>query len=149
MSAFYTWANGEELVAGNPARLALTDKTTKALLVSKQGKKQPYLKFWSEVMRLYAALKTEDPAVAVFYLLQARAGLRPGEAPALQWGDVDLDARQLTVERQVRHGKTGTTKSGKTRHRRSSASWPRSWPRGSCSRAGCGAPTSCALRRAR
>ena len=86
--------------------------------MSKQGKKQPYLKFWSEVMRLYAALKTEDPAVAVFYLLQARAGLRPGEAPALQWGDVDLDARQLTVERQVRHGKTGTTKSGKTRHRR-------------------------------
>ena len=117
LSAFYTWANGEELVAGNPARLALTDKTLKGLLTSKHvGRDQPYLKSWAEVARLYEALKVEDPAVAIYYLLGARAGLRPGEALALTWASVDLDGRRLIVESQVRHGKTGSTKSGKIRH---------------------------------
>lgn len=117
LSAFYTWANGEELVSGNPARLALTDKTTKGLLASKhEGRAKPYLKSWASVDLLYRALRDEDPAVAIAYYLSARAGLRPGEALALQWGDVDFDAGQITVERQVRHGRTGTTKSGKTRH---------------------------------
>lgn len=117
LSAFYTWANGEELVAGNPARLALTDKTTKGLLVSKHdGKAKPYLRSWAEVDRLYAALKVEDPAVAIAYYLGARGGLRPGEALALTWDCVDIEGAKLTVERQVRSGRTGTTKSGKTRH---------------------------------
>jgi integrase len=43
------------------------------------------------------------------------AGLRPGEVLALEWGDVDLDARRLTVQRQVRHGRVGPPKSGKPR----------------------------------
>ena len=46
-------------------------------------------------------------AVKSAYLLSARAGLRPGEAVALKWGDVDLEARQITVSRHVPWGEEG------------------------------------------
>lgn len=42
----------------------------------------------------------------------AHAGLRLGEATALQWGDVDFHARQLRVRRSLVRGIEGTPKSG-------------------------------------
>lgn len=45
----------------------------------------------------------------------ALAGLRPGEIVGLEWGDVRLDDRRILIQRQVRHGKVGPTKSGKPR----------------------------------
>jgi len=48
-------------------------------------------------------------SVKTAYLLSARAGLRPGEAVALTWGDVDLEARQITVSRHVPWGEEGPT----------------------------------------
>lgn len=53
--------------------------------VEARGPSPAHLKSWAEVMRLYAALKDEDPSVAIAYLLQARTGLRPSEALALIW----------------------------------------------------------------
>jgi integrase len=38
-----------------------------------------------------------DPAYYPFFLLLARAGLRPGEARALKWSDVDFANRKFTV----------------------------------------------------
>lgn len=43
------------------------------------------------------------------------AGTRPGETLALDWDDVDLAARRLTVRRQVRHGRVGPPKNGRPR----------------------------------
>jgi integrase len=59
---------------------------------------RPRLKSWDEVMKLADAL---DGSAKTAYLLCARAGLRPGEAVALTWGDVDLEARQITVSREA------------------------------------------------
>jgi integrase len=116
LSSFYTWAIDEELATANPAAQALRHKDVKRLLKSKHdGKAAPYLKSWIEVMRLHAAIKHVDPVVARAYLISARAGLRPGEVVALQWDDIDLEAGRIRVERQVRHGKLGPTKSGKAR----------------------------------
>lgn len=116
LSGFYAWAVDGELVVVNPARAALRNKDVKRLMRSRYDKgARRYLKTWAEVDRLYAAVKKEDPTVAIYYLLGARAGLRPGEALALRWGDVDLDARTMRVRRQVRSGKEGPTKSGKPR----------------------------------
>ena len=48
-------------------------------------------------------------------LPSALIGFRPGEALALRWEDIDLGARTITVERQVRHGREGIPKSGEGR----------------------------------
>jgi integrase len=113
LSSFYSWAVDEGLANDNPARTALRHKDVKAILKSGHDpKSQPYLKSWAEVMRLYRAL--EAPTASA-YLISARAGLRPGEVVALRWGNVDLKAKTIRVERQVRSGKEGPTKSGKPR----------------------------------
>lgn len=116
LSSFLSWGTDEGLVTENVARVALRHKDTKKLLASKHdGKSAPYLKSWADVDRLYGALRDIDPTVALYYYISARAGLRPGEVLALRWGDVDLAANTIEVERQVRGGKLGPTKSGKPR----------------------------------
>ncbi len=47
-----------------------------------------------------------------FFLLLARAGLRMGEALALQWDDVDFAAREIRVARALSAGRIETPKSG-------------------------------------
>jgi len=67
---------------------------------------RPRLSSWDEVMKLADAL---HGSVKTAYLLSARAGLRPGETVALKWGDVDLEARQITVPRRVPWSEVGPT----------------------------------------
>ena len=69
---------------------------------------RPRLKSWDEVMKLAEAL---DGSVKTAYLLSARAGLRPAEAVALTWGDVDLEGRQITVSKRIVSGDDGLTRS--------------------------------------
>lgn len=71
-----------------------------------------FLETKDDVVRLFRALP-EPTNIA--YALSALAGLRPDEAIALEWSDVDLKRGRLTVRRSVRHGKVGTTKSGRAR----------------------------------
>lgn len=116
LSGFLSWCADEGHGIVNHARVALRAKDTKRLLRSKYDKgARAYLKTWAEVDQLYAALVKQDPTVAIYFVLGARAGLRPGECLALRWGDVDLDARTIHVSKQVRSGKEGPTKSGKPR----------------------------------
>jgi integrase len=68
---------------------------------------RPRLKSWDEVMKLADAL---SGSVKTAYLLSARAGLRPGETVALTWSDVDLDAREITVSKQIRPGDEAPTR---------------------------------------
>jgi integrase len=49
------------------------------------------------------------------FLLLARTGLRPGEAYALQWGDLDFRAREIRVERALSAGQIETPKTGQGR----------------------------------
>jgi integrase len=69
---------------------------------------RPRLKSWDEVMKLAEAL---DGSVKTAYLLSARAGLRPAEAVALTWADVDLDGRQIRVSKRIVPGNDGLTRS--------------------------------------
>jgi integrase len=116
LSSFYRWAQRapQNLASGNPVRSVLSDPDIKSMLASTHDKaKRRTLKSWDDVDRLYAAMARTSVGLA-FYLC-ARAGLRPGEAYALRWGSVDLDAKAISVSRQVRNGKEGPTKSGKPR----------------------------------
>ncbi len=47
--------------------------------------------------------------------VQAAVGLRPGEAFALEWADLDFPKRKLSVERALSAGIVGTTKTGTAR----------------------------------
>jgi len=59
-------------------------------------------------MKLADAL---DGSVKTAYLLSGRAGLRPAEAVALTWGDVDLEGRQIRVSKRILSGDDGVTRS--------------------------------------
>jgi len=78
---------------------------------------RPEIESWElqEYARILAAARKEGPAVYAAVCLAGEAGLRVGEVKGLRWReDVDLVARTLTVNQQMRRGVVGTPK-GRTR----------------------------------
>ena len=78
----------------------------------------------SELARFLHWAETCDPDLAMGWCLLVATGMRCGEALALRWRDVDLDAGRLQVRRSVGPVKTkgaseqiveGPTKSGQAR----------------------------------
>lgn len=69
---------------------------------------------FDEAERLLEAARRECDSYAMI-LLGVDAGLRVGEIRALQWDDIDLVRRMLTVQRTDYRGHLGTTKGGRIR----------------------------------
>ena len=111
LSSFYVWAMRYHGLPVNPCR-DLDKDIRRKLRTTHDPRKVPFLKTKDDVARLFRAL---SPPINIAYALSALAGLRPGEAIALEWSAVDLDAGEINVTRQVRHGKVGVPKSGKAR----------------------------------
>jgi integrase len=96
------------------------DSNPATLPVRKKGKKKaaavPMHPFEeTELSRLLEAARVRDPEYLPLFLLLARTGLRPGEAFALEWADLDFPKRKLNVERALSAGVVGTTKTGTAR----------------------------------
>ncbi len=93
---------------GNP--VAALPRSTRRLY---RNARAPYMKRFLEkredIGRLYRAMVQPSATVLA---ISAMGGLRPGEVIALEWGDIDLDARRILVQRQARHGRVGVPKSG-------------------------------------
>jgi len=70
---------------------------------------------FDEFERLVKAAQSE-PLALLLVLLGGEAGLRCGEMMALEWSDVDLDKRQMTVARSEWKGHVTATKGGRLRH---------------------------------
>jgi integrase len=68
----------------------------------------------AEVSALLNAAVGQEARVLLTLLV--RGGLRPGEAIALQWTDLNFTKREILVERNFYDGVLGTTKSGRRRH---------------------------------
>ena len=71
-----------------------------------------------DAQQLEAFLHAAEQVAPLYFPLlfaMARTGLRLGEAVALEWSDVDLVAREITVSRSFSGGRVGTPKSGKSR----------------------------------
>ena len=66
--------------------------------------------------RLVEAAKSIDTRTHVTVLLGGDAGLRCGEMIALDWNDVDLKARQMTIRRSAWNGQVTLPKGGRERH---------------------------------
>jgi integrase len=65
--------------------------------------------------RLLTVARKRDPQAYVMVLLGGDAGLRLGEIIALEWCDVDLAARRLTVQRSEWLGHVTVPKGGRSR----------------------------------
>ena len=62
-----------------------------------------------------AVLEVSPPHVRLALAIAADAGLRAGEVRGLEWQDIDLDDRTLTVRQTIYYGKKDTPKSGHQR----------------------------------
>jgi integrase len=112
LSAMFSHAiHVDEIVAANPAELGRTQRGRKAA----DARHEVMRPFTEEELTQFLRVALADPDYGTFFLLLARTGLRPGEAAALQWGDVDLGRRELLVERNVSMGEISTTKTGRAR----------------------------------
>jgi integrase len=111
LSGLYVDADEQGHADKNPCH-RLPPSLRRMLRARHDPKQTPYIEKAADVARVYRVL---PQPWATLYAITALAGLRPGEALALEWRDVDLAARRLHVERQVRHGRVGLPKSGKTR----------------------------------
>lgn len=71
---------------------------------------------FSDFEKLVEAAKADGPAAHLIVLLGGEAGLRCGEIMALEWRDVDLANRQLSVARSEWKGHITAPKGGRVRH---------------------------------
>jgi integrase len=74
---------------------------------------RPEIECWKmeQYPRILDAARKEGPAAYAGASLAGEAGLRVGEIKALRWReDVDLVARTVTVNQQMRRGIVGTPK---------------------------------------
>jgi integrase len=69
----------------------------------------------NEYERLVSVAQAIDWRTYLIVLLGGDAGLRCGEMIALEWGDVDITARQLCIQRSDWNGQVGTPKGGRLR----------------------------------
>jgi integrase len=71
---------------------------------------------FDEYERLVTVAQTTDRLAYLAVLLGGEAGLRCGEMMALEWRDIDLQKRQLCIERSVWKGHVTVPKSGRLRY---------------------------------
>jgi integrase len=111
LSTFFSDVIEQGHARTNPAKSL--PKSTRRLFRSTHDPRQTaFIERQGDIARIYS--KLAEP-FATMFAVGALAGLRPGEIIGLEWGDVDLGAGRMLVQRQVRHGKVGPTKSGKPR----------------------------------
>jgi len=70
---------------------------------------------FEEYERLLRVAQKRSPEAHLMVLLGGDAGLRLGEIVAIEWGDVDLHARRLTVQRSDWCGHVTVPKGGRSR----------------------------------
>ncbi|HEX8789842.1 MAG TPA: tyrosine-type recombinase/integrase [Polyangiaceae bacterium] len=71
-----------------------------------------WLRTDDEIARFLRAARAEGEMVFMLYAVAVFTGLRAGELAALEWPDIDLERRLITVH----HSYSGPTKSGRIRH---------------------------------
>jgi integrase len=111
ISAMYASAIEDGVAIVNPATLP---RRAKALGRPPKADIRPLSE--SEFAAFLNTAEKKDPFYYPFFVLLARAGLRPGVARALNWSNVDFANRKLTVahslseEDKIEDTKTGTTR---------------------------------------
>ena len=114
LSAFYRWYSRTSPLS-NPVKVyldSLERSERNKLKTQHDSRDTPFIAERGKLVEVFRALAGPEQ---VAFALGAFAGLRPGEALALSWTDVNLGKGTLTVRQSVRHGKVGPTKGRKVR----------------------------------
>jgi integrase len=98
LSAALDQAVNNDLIVKNPA---------KAVALPKQEKKEAKVLTPEEQTWFIRALEGER--LQSFFMFQLATGMRPGEALAIQWRDIDFDGKLLTIKGAIRQEKNETT----------------------------------------
>jgi integrase len=115
VSALFAEAIDEGIVTANPAAALSRRRGKRADSISLRERVKTIRPFSeTELNDLLEAAKADSDTYPLFLLL-ARAGLRPGEAFALTWADLDFTHREILVERALSRGKIGSTKTDTVR----------------------------------
>jgi integrase len=69
----------------------------------------------AQLATFLAAAKEAAPGYAPLFVVLAHTALRPGEAFALRWPDLDFTNRSIRVERAWSKGRVETPKTGRSR----------------------------------
>ncbi len=110
LRALLAAAVDDGVIPANPA-----EKLGRQLrLVMPKAARQEEIKAMTREQRelfLQTAAK-QTPAYFVLFVTLAGTGMRLGEALALQWDDLDLEAREIRVQRALSRGRIDTPKAG-------------------------------------
>jgi len=96
----FGWALRKKLLAANPALAADPPKLKPGVV------RVPTMAEVRQVQDL------SPPAFALFIQMAATIGARRGTMVALRWGNVDLDANQITFEHLIAESETGLIEKG-------------------------------------
>lgn len=111
VSTFYTDLVERDLATANPVKV-LPRSTRRLYRPNHDPRDTPYLEKIEDVRRVFAALPSP---INVAFAIGALAGLRTSEVLGVEWADVDLDGRRITVRQQVQNGKLAPLKDDETR----------------------------------
>src|SRR5215469_14860572 len=102
----------DELIKINPAAIPSRRRGRKGDGTMSAADRQKAIRPFSdrELAQLLEAASKHDPEYHPLFLLLARTGMRPGEAFALLWTDLNFTKRKILVERAFSDGELGTTK---------------------------------------
>jgi integrase len=117
LSTFYSDQLEDERVANNPCRL-LQKKTRRLMKEAHDPLTTPWLERVEDIRRLHQAL---EGSVSRAFVIGALAGLRSGELIGLDWSQINLEKRLITVDRQyvVKKRLLGSPKGGQISNHKS------------------------------
>jgi integrase len=111
LSTFYSDLVERGIAQANVVR-ALPRSTRRLYRPTADPRATPFLERLDDVRRVFLALP--EP-IDIAFTIGAFCGLRTGEVLALQWRDIDLEARRIHVHQQVRDGRLAPLKDDESR----------------------------------
>jgi len=115
-SALFIEALDENLITASPlVALSRHGRGKRTDVVSSAERLRTIRPLSAEELRAFLTAARDEPEAYPLFLTLAGTGLRPGEAFALQWSDLDLNRREILVERALSAGIVGNTKTSTVR----------------------------------
>jgi integrase len=117
LSGLFAEAVDEGLITNSPVvGLSRRERRNRADTLTLAERTKAVRPFTAEELQAFlTALRQVEPDAYPLFLTLARTGLRPGEAFALKWDDLNFRRREILVERALSAGVVGATKTGNAR----------------------------------